>query len=216
MSEAKARWLLIFGAFVAFVALVGDKADSPSSHGLKAKSTEKVATSRGRDKFVWDERLYWGEGDDHDKSLVRKGAEIVWKNNPRCHRVEVVAPAKSRSKPGDPVWFITCSPSDGSSVFNIFYSLNDVADEKEIPKVKNVSGSDAIKACREWTKKQINYPSTLDFNEITGTTVHHHNNGRTTVRSDSTAKNGFGVEIGMKVRCLVDRTGVLDGTLIEN
>lgn len=75
--------------------------------------------------FIWDEATA------PYKELIVSGVNKVHAENSRCDVIDPTSAymSKSKSKPGNPVFFVTCGR--GSGVFNVFFSKEEVQSGKE-------------------------------------------------------------------------------------
>lgn len=156
----------------------------------------------------------WDKGTSPYKKVIVAGVNRIHQQNQRCRSVDTASIAKSTSKgsAADPVFYVTCR--DGSDSFNAFFSKSEVEknasmDGGHIPREK------AVNLCEAYVRASATHPSTVDFSKVMSLQVVEHPNGRTTVNSTFTAKNGYGVEAKYNVSCMLDKSGAIEGNIAE-
>ncbi len=175
---------------------------------------KKVDTS-GYEEFT-EADLIWSEKSLPHKNVLVAGVNKVHRENSRCKKIDPGSADISSSKgtPSDPVFFVTCG--SGADAFNVFFSKSDI--EKggsSLVAAKHLDRRRAIDLCEEHGKSKANYPSTFSFSRLMDLSTTEHPNGRTTVSSSFTAKNGFNLELKYSIRCLFDSTGLIEASIAE-
>jgi hypothetical protein len=119
----------------------------------------------------------------------------------------------SKSKPGKPVFFVTCGA--GVKAVNVFFSQEDLAEVQTFKAPVHIDKARAVRLCENYAKSAANFPSTVDFSTFWDLAVTEHPNGNTTVLSSFTAKNAFGLELEHNIRCLLDPSGLIEANIFE-
>lgn len=138
----------------------------------------------------------------------------IERENSNCTKADVtsVAQSSSRSKPGDPVFFVTCDSSSGP--FNVWFRPSDA--DKVFAAVRPIGRHDAANACEAYAKSAATHPSTVDFSRIMDLAYSTYPNGRARVVSSFTARNSFNLELRYRIDCLFEGNQMLEANIFEN
>ena len=126
------------------------------------------------------------------------------RENDRCSSVDTGTLMKSKvsSKPGHPVYFITCNNDGGP--FNVWFGPTDVTSGRAFAALQNVGQSDAVMACEEAAKEAANNPQTVHFSHFMDIAFATYANGNSRLLSSFTARNAFGVESKFRIECFFE------------
>lgn len=148
--------------------------------------------------FMWD-----SDTTQFKPQLVAAVNRIV-RENDRCPSVDPGTLTKSptRSKPGQPVFFITCN---GRQPFNVWFEPEDASDPtKSFAAIRNVDRSSAVRLCEEAAKDAAANPETVGFSRFMDLAFVPYANGNTRIISSFTASNAVGVEAKFRIECFFE------------
>lgn len=173
----------------------------------------KVRTDASSDQKLG---LIWnidGEEDfsSSEKSLIREGALRVLRDEDNCK--SIITGYRSGSRKGQ--IYVTCNAKNGREPFNVWFSLDDVRSNKSLSAPTALDESISRKLCIDAIKGNVNHPSTLDINTITGYATRVANNGNREIIQTFSAKNSFGLKLSYRARCLVMPDGKLEIAINE-
>ncbi|ESY03371.1 hypothetical protein X753_19835 [Mesorhizobium sp. LNJC399B00] len=158
--------------------------------------------------FIWD--------DDTSKFMPQIVAVTnkIAQEHSGCSDLDTasVALSPSRSKPKDPVFFVTCNPSSGAP-FNVWFRPSEAG--KTFAAVTPISQSDAVLACERAAKAAATRPSTVDFSKFLDVAYSVRQDGRVALDSTFTAKNAFNVHVKYTIRCLFDGRTLIESSIVE-
>lgn len=124
-----------------------------------------------------------------------------------CWRIEVTdgdLRPKEYQKKGNPAFFVTCRVNATPPYANYYFTKSDLQSGKAIALPTAITAAQAEAICMRDLKAQLNYPSTLDVDNINVSDAVL-TNGRRGVDINFSAKNAFGLELkalGKAVRLL--------------
>ena len=169
---------------------------------------EKKINASGFEEFTADDFI-WTKGILPYKDIIVAGVNKVHKENSSCKDIDPSSAYISGSKgtKANPVFFVTCGV--GVGIHNVFFSKSDVEMDKKMRAVQPIGKSGALRICHDAIMRKANFPSTVDFHTLTGTSVYEAANGNTDVRILFDAKNALGNELPYKARCLILPNGKL-------
>lgn len=172
------------------------------------------ASARKQSITYTEEDIYWDEHTKNHKRVVVAGVNKVARENEKCNSVDpgTATMSQSRGSPEDPVFFVMCEGDDG--VFNAYFSKSAVEAGAVLSAPENIERGRAIVLCKDQVKGHVNNPSTVDFKAFS-TSVTDHSNGNTTVFSDFSAQNDFGVESDLRIRCLLNAQGLIESSILQ-
>ncbi|MGM0422337.1 MAG: hypothetical protein ACQEQL_04465 [Pseudomonadota bacterium] len=155
-------------------------------------------------------RIYnaWGAAKVKElNKLQQKAAEKAAKS-PECDTVDIVALSETRSIPKQKaVFFVDCA--NGKRFYISDADLKEsggvVSQEK---KMAAYTDAQAIEACKDNVRSQLNYPSTFNLGAFSTSVYRAPTNGNIVVNFDFEAKNGLGAELPHKARCVIDDQGI--------
>lgn len=181
---------------------------SNSLRGQKMDRSGKVKFTEA--DFIWDDKT------SPYKKIIVAGVNKAYRENSRCKTIDpgTAYISSSKGSPSDPVFFVTCGT--GTGAFNVFFSKSEVEKGATLAAAKHIDRNRAIDLCESRARSQTSHPSTFNFSRVMDLAVNEHPNGRTTVTSSFTAKNGFNMELKYKIRCLLDATGLIDANVSES
>lgn len=158
--------------------------------------------------------FYWDDDTSKFKPQIVRLVNEISHEHAGCSSVGTssVALSPSRSKPNDPVFFVTCNPSSGAP-FNVWFRPSDAG--KAFTATTPISESDAVIACEQAAKAAATHPSTVDFSRIMDVAYSARQDGRVALDSTFTAKNAFNLELRYRIRCLFDGKAMVESTVVE-
>lgn len=155
----------------------------------------------------WEKtRREWGAaGIKRINAAMSKAAEKV-AGSPGCDYVEL-AGLSDRGKPKQQaVFYVDCRNRQ-----RFYVSEDDLKSDAAVvsnnAKTAAISDVNAISACEEGVRSQLNFPSTFD-RDLLNTSVHRSPSGNIAVQFTFQAKNALGVELPQRGRCVIDDTGI--------
>lgn len=161
--------------------------------------------------------FYWDADTKKFKRQIIKAVNRIHREDSRCrHRIEpgTVTKSVTRSKAaGQPVFFVMCG--EGASIVNVFFDLARANDPAPFKPPVHIARDAAVELCENYAKSKAVHASTVSFSRLWDMAITEHPNGRTTVLSTFTAKNSFNLEIKYTIRCLLDETRLIEGTIHE-
>ncbi len=163
-----------------------------------------------REDFTWDDERTWPY-----KDVIVAAANRVSRENNNCEAIDGADYAITRSKPGEPVFYVMCRTKKDEP-FNVFFAPDDIESKKSMA-VTHLDKGKAIATCMAYAKSIAAHPSTVNFPIIGGMKwVKEHPNGRTSVDLHFSARNAFNLEVGFDLSCLLDSTGLLEAHVAES
>lgn len=158
------------------------------------------------DDFIWDRDT--GRYKPEITTIVNRIAQ----EHKGCSTIDTasVAQSPSRSKPGDPVFFVTCGTS-----FNVYFRIADAKDVNAFTAPQAISQADAVLACERAAKSAAVHPSTVDFSRIMDVSYSARDDGWVSLDSSFTAKNGFNLKLKYRIRCLFDVDRMVESSIVE-
>ena len=195
-----------------FVVMCGSGKNAVQVGFAAAKSSVPTLAAAG---VFTEEDILWDKYTEPYKDIVVAGVNKLHRENSRCKEIDpgMAMFSPSKSSPGNPVFFVLCG--SGAKAHNVFFSKSDVASEKTLVAAKHIGRETAISLCEKYARNSATHPSTVDFSRVINLGVHEHPNGRTTVISTFTAKNGFNLKIKFGIRCLLNANGFIEATVNE-
>ena len=173
-----------------------------------------IERTAGGTRVYVEEDFFW----DRDTSKYKKQIVAVTNKIAREHTgcaildAGTIALSPSRSKPKDPVFFVTCNPSSGVP-FNVWFRPSDSS--KTFAAVKPISRGDATIACEQAAKAAATHPSTVDFSTFLDVAYSAREDGRVALDSSFTAKNSFNLELKYRIRCVFDGQTLIESSIAE-
>ena len=176
-----------------------------------AKGADSPMTRKGYPKTykTWG-KAYFNRINEMLPKVALKVAE-----SDKCDIVSYVGLSDNRSTPRkEAVFFADCKNGE-----RFYISEKELNVNKKVESVqeKNSKYDDFtyIQSCAEYTKKQMNHPSTFDYSMFNTSVYHAPNTGRIVVTLPCEAKNSFNLEIEMTAKCYFDDRGLIDFELKE-
>lgn len=160
--------------------------------------------------------FYWDDDTSKYKPQIVAVVNKIARENSNCSQIDPssVAKSSSRSKAGEPVFFVTCG--SGADVFNIWFRPKD-ADSGEAFVAKEPLGqSAAVDACEMAAKQAATHPSTVSFSRVWDLAYIPHVSGRARMVSTFTAKNAFDLELKFRIDCLFDGPSLIEINIAES
>lgn len=173
---------------------------------------------RGIERTASGQRVYVEDDFIWDRDTSRYKPEIVTivnriaQEHKGCSTIDTasVAQSPSRSKIGDPVYFVTCGTS-----FNVYFRIADAAEAaKSFTAPQAISQDDAVLACEQAAKSAAVHPSTVDFSRIMDVSFSTRDDGRASLDSSFSAKNGFNLTHQYRIRCLFDADRLIESSIV--
>lgn len=160
--------------------------------------------------------FYWDDDTSKYKAKIIAVVNKIARENAKCVPIDPssVAKSPSRSKPNDPVFFVTCG--SGADVFNVWFRPKD-ADAGEVfaarePLAKNA----AADSCEMAAKQAAAHPSTVSFSRVWDLAYMPHASGRARVVSSFTAKNALNLELKYRIDCLFEGATLIEVNIAES
>ena len=166
-------------------------------------------------------RLYGAEDFSWDKDTKRDKAAIITvvnkitRDNSKCTNIDTgsLSLSTSKSKPNDPVYFITCG--SGAEVFNVWFRPKDAKGNTTFAAKTPIDRSSAANFCERAAKDAATHPSTVSFSRVWDFAYVPHASGRARVVSSFTAKNAFNLELKYRIDCLFDGATLIETQINE-
>lgn len=162
------------------------------------------------DNFHWDDRT-----SKYKPQIVAIVNQITRENN-KCEEIRpyTVDQSISRSKPGDPVFYVTCG--SGMDAFNVWFKPTDAETGETFAATVPLERSAAVDACEQVSKSAATHPSTVQFSRFLDLAYVSHASGRARVVSTFTAKNAFNLELEYRIDCLFDGASLIETHIAES
>ena len=160
--------------------------------------------------------FYWDDDTSRFKPQIVTIVNRIARENDKCGEIDPSSAAlsSSRSKPGKPVFFVTCGT--GATVFNVWFSPDDAVGDASFAAIRPIGRAAGAEACEASAKAAANHPSTVSFSRIMDLAYQEHPSGRARVVSSFTAKNGFGLELKYRIDCLFDGSQLIETQIAED
>lgn len=161
------------------------------------------------DDFIWDKNTL------PYKDTIVAAVNRIHRENSRCKEIDPNSAylSGSKSSPGKPVFFVTCS--SGAEAFNVWFSKDDLDSEKTFEDANDIDTATAISICEEYAHSAASHLSTVDFSRGTDLAIIDHPNGQITVISTFTGKTSLKFGLKFQIRCLLDATGLIEAKVYE-
>jgi len=186
-------------------------AGSPSSNNIPSVSITSTSNSR-----TYSEKdFYWNNDTSKYKSQITEVINKISRENNRCGHIDPESVTKSpeRSRPGDPVFWVTCG--EGINVFNVWFRPTDAKSDAKFEPAKNISRDDAISECEKAVKAESALPSTVYFSYY-GLQYTPYTSGNTRIVSTFTSKNAFNLETKHQINCLFEENRLVEHHISES
>lgn len=172
-------------------------------------------TENGGRVYVEDD-FYWDKDTSMFKPQIVAVVNRIASQNRNCSQIDTssVAKSPSRSKPGEPVFFVACG--SGSNVFNVWFRPTDAGAGKMFVAKEPLGKSAAVDACEMAAKQAATHPSTVEFSRIWDLAYMPHVSGRARVVSTFTAKNALNLELKFRIDCLFDGRTLIETSIAES
>ncbi len=160
------------------------------------------------------EWVFLSKSSDKELStLLRKAARQVQKS-PDCLEVTQALIDRAQSKPGRPVFWVTCrvnrpAPFDAE---NFFITKEEIERDVIIRLPPPVDKYAAIDVCKQYVRRQAKFASSVNFS-LLGTRSSQAPNGNAKVILDFTAKNEFGAELPYRAECRFTTDGKSEASI---
>ena len=180
------------------------------------KIIREIATDEsGKRVFVSDDFM-WDKNSSPYKSKIVSAVNKISRDNSRCSKIDPASMAKSssKSKPGAPVFFVTCN--SGIDAFNVWFEPSDVEQGRTFSATQNIGQSAAVAACEQAAKNASTHPSTVEFSKFMDLSFHALASGRSRVLSTFQAKNAFNLEIKHRISCLFEGGDLIETLISED
>lgn len=161
-----------------------------------------------------EEDFFWDKDTSKYKKQIVAVTNKIAREHAGCSTLDTgtVALSSSRSKPKDPVFFVTCNPSSGIP-FNVWFRPADA--DRTFTAVRPIAQGDAVLACERAAKAAATHPSTVDFSRFLDVAYSAREDGRVALDSSFTAKNAFNLELKYRIRCLFDGQTLIESNIAE-
>lgn len=171
-------------------------------------------TAAGKRVFVEDDFL-WDESSNPYRAEIIEMTNRISTDNSKCGALDPssMALSPSKSKPNDPVFFVTCG--EGAGAFNVWFRPSDANGDAKFAAIPPIEETTALQACRDAAIAASLNPLTVGFAILTAT-YGAHPSGRADVVSTFTAKNGLGVDLSFKIRCLFDGADLIETSIWQS
>ncbi|TPW25854.1 hypothetical protein [Pararhizobium mangrovi] len=167
----------------------------------------------GRRKYTKDD-FYWNDNTSPYKSQIVSIVNKISRENSGCASIDAatVSRSPSKSKPSDPVFFVTCTPSS-KRAFNVWFKPSDI--DKTFLATPAIDKGDATLACERAAKDAATHPSTVNFSRFLDVVYSSGQDGRASLDSSFTAKNSIGLKLRYHIRCLFDGNTLIEKNIGE-
>ena len=178
------------------------------------EALREIQRTAGRRLYVEDD-FYWDGDTSPFKAQIIATVNQIVRENRNCSQIDThsVAKSPSRSKLGDPVFFITCG--SGTSAFNVWFRPTDVQAGRSLVAKKPLKKTAAVDACEAAAKQAATHPSTVEFSRTWELAYMPHVSGRARVVSTFSAKNAFNLELKYRIDCLFDGPTLVETNIAE-
>jgi hypothetical protein len=172
-------------------------------------------TESGKRIYVEND-FRWDKDTSQFKPQILAVVNNISRENDNCSHIETATLAKSpsRSKPGDPAFFVTCGA--GKDVFNVWFSPKDADAGTQFTAREPLEKTAAADACEIAARQAATHPSTVKFSRVWDMSYMPHLSGRARVVSTFTAKNAFNLELKYRIDCLFDGPALIETSIAES
>lgn len=174
-----------------------------------------IETSAEGARVFVEADFYWDDDTAKAKDQIVAVVNKIARENDNCPDPDPSSVAKSadKSKPGNPVFYVTCG--SGADVFNIWFRPGDATDGTTFDAVRLLSKAAASEACEQVAKSAAAHPSTVDFSRVMDLSYFAHKNGNVRVTSSFTAKNAFDLELKYDIYCFFEGNRLVEQSITE-
>lgn len=160
--------------------------------------------------------FYWDDDTSQFKPQIVTAVNRIRQENRNCGQIDAFSVAKSpsRSKPGDPVFFVTCG--SGASAFNVWFRPIDAQAGRSFAAKEPLGKKAAVDACEAAAKHAAAHPSSVEFSRVWDLAYMPHVSGRARVVSTFTAKNALNLELEYRIDCLFDGKSLVETNVAES
>lgn len=178
------------------------------------KILRRIETSSDGARVYVESDVYWDNHTSNYKNQIVAMINKISRENAGCKKIDpgTVAKSDSRSKPNEPVFFVTCG--EGSNVFNVWFKPTDIT--TTMTATAPIQQGEAVRACEQAAKEKATHPSTVDFSRILDVAYSARPDGRVSLTSSFTAKNSFNLELKFIIRCLFDGNTLIETSVTES
>lgn len=188
-----AEWVMKKISLILFVLIFAIGCSDTSSSSSKVMSEEEKSIQlESLNKKYADFKYIYGENSKATKSSLRNYMIQVISKNPDCVPEYVDASTKTKD-----TYFIFCE-----NLEKIYWTINDMKSNNVKSFATHLDDSKAISYCESLISAELTNPSTFRRKTF-DTSVAKVQQGRSQVYMGFTAKNGMGMEVDFKGRCLV-------------
>lgn len=161
--------------------------------------------------------IHWDKDSKPFKKQIITAVNRIARENSQCDKPlpNLLAKSPSKSKPGAPVFFLTCETNKGQ-MFNVWFEPDDAYSTlAPFAAIQPLNRTAAVNACEAYAKSAATHPSTVDFSRFMDLAYGTTPGGRAEVNTSFTAKNGFNLEIKYQIRCLYDGPQMIEASIWE-
>ena len=172
-------------------------------------------TGGGARVYVEDD-FYWDDDTSQLKPHIVAVVNKISRENRNCGQIDTssIAKSPSRSRPGDPVFFVTCG--SGSNVFNVWFRPTDVEAGQTFVAKEPLGRLAAVEACEGAAKLAAIHPSTVEFSRSWDLAYMPHVSGRARVVSTFTAMDSLDFELKYRIDCLFEGPTLIEISIAES
>ncbi|MCX8999564.1 hypothetical protein NOF55_20880 [Rhizobiaceae bacterium BDR2-2] len=180
---------------------------------VPSKVLRRIETSSDGARVYVESDVYWDNDTSKFKKQIVTMINKISRENAGCKQIDpgTVAKSTSRSKPNEPVFFVTCG--EGSNAFNVWFRPTDIT--TTMTATPPIRQGDATLACEQAAKAKATHPSTVDFSRFLDVAYSARPDGRVSLTSSFLAKNSFNLELKFNIRCLFDGNTMIEATVSE-
>ena len=159
-------------------------------------------TQSGRRLYV-EADFFWDEDTENYSQAIVQAANQIAAENRNCETIQTSSVARSptRSRPGDPVFFLTCGA--GSQAFNVWFRPAEVGEKGAFDAIEPIGRLAAVSACQQEAIAVANFPDSVRF-PLGGAGFVQHASGRARVIVEFSARNAFDSEQRFQMNCLFE------------
>ncbi|MFZ2870742.1 hypothetical protein [Zavarzinia sp.] len=172
-----------------------------------------IEVSDGGARIYVEADFIWDSDTSRYKNEIVAVVNKIARDNRNCSKIDPssVAKSPSKSKPGAPVFFVTCG--EGADAFNVWFHPGDAATGTSFQAKAPIDQAAATLACEAAARAAATNPATVDFSVLWDLAYIPYASGRAQILSSFTAMNAFNLKQKFRIRCLFDATDLIETTI---
>ena len=182
----------------------------------RSEALRKIERTASGGRIYVEDDFYWDDDTSKFKPQIVATVNKIARENRNCRQVDAssIAKSTSRSKPEDPVFFVTCG--SGPNVFNVWFRPTDVAAGETFAAKEPLGKRAAVDTCERAAKQATVHPSTVEFSRVWDLAYMPHVSGRARVVSTFAAKDARNEEFKYRIDCLLDGPTLIETSIAES